>query len=150
MRLRLKASGLSLGAGIPTDSAFSSTNEGIAGSVDILVPVPFVRKHFEGKYLNIGGGLGGMGTGFSPWVNRDRSLNLTIYLPASFNTSAAINLQTLELHLLDSRWTGSRHVMLPLEEPGAARGSWAVRGPQGWRIRAWQGSDRADGRSRSR
>jgi len=48
------------------------------------------------------GRAGGVGAGFSPWVNRDRSLNLTIYLPASFNASVAINLQTLELHLLDS------------------------------------------------
>jgi hypothetical protein len=102
VRLRLKAGGLSLGAGLPTGSQFRQTSEGFAGSIDLLVPVPIVRKHFEGEYLNVGGEVGGVGAGLSPWVNRDRALNMTLYLPTRFNASAAINIQRLELHLLDS------------------------------------------------
>jgi len=102
VRLRLTASGPSLGAGLPTGGPFRATNEGFAGSLDVLVPLPFVRKSFEGEYLNVGAEVGGVGAGLSPWVNRDRTLHMTLYLPTGFNASAAINLQTLELYLLDS------------------------------------------------
>lgn len=101
VRLHLQGGGLSLGVGLPTGSPFRSTNEGIAGSIEIRVPISFAARSFEGEYMHLGGEAGGTGFGLSPWMNKDRSLNMVIYLPVTFNASAAINLQTLELYLLD-------------------------------------------------
>lgn len=102
VRLRMRGEGLSLGLGIPRGSIFRNTNEGIAGSIDIRLPTAFQRKDLEGSYVQFGGEIGGVGAGISPWTNKDAAFSMVIYLPTSFNASAAINLQSLELHLLAS------------------------------------------------
>ncbi|MBI4346624.1 MAG: hypothetical protein HY553_07195 [Elusimicrobia bacterium] len=99
VRLKMHAEGLSLGL---TAGAFTKTNEGVAGSIDIRVPTAFQRRDLEGSYVQIGGEIGGVGAGVSPWTNKDAAFSMVIYLPTSFNASAAINLQTLELYLLAS------------------------------------------------
>lgn len=93
----LTGEGLSLGVGIPSDGPFSSTNGGIAGSIQIRLPHPFHAAKLAGTYLNAGGEVLGGGVSFSPWVNTDASFNAVIYLPTSFNASAAVNLQSLTL-----------------------------------------------------
>ena len=100
VRLRMLGEGLSLGLGIPNKSPFKSTNEGIAGSIQIHVSLPLKLQNFEGDYVNIGAEIIGIGASLSPWINQDKSLNMTLYLPSTFNAGAAINLQKLTLFLI--------------------------------------------------
>ncbi len=99
IKLALHAEGLSLGLGLPNQSPFRSTNGVIGGDIGIRLPTLFVPKQLEGTYHNVGGEVFGGGVSLSPWVNSDGSFTTTLYLPSSFNVSAAINLQTLTLRL---------------------------------------------------
>lgn len=102
VRLKLKASGLSLGLGLPNSSPFHSTNEGVAGAIEVRLPAAFSPKDLEGEYARFGAEIGGVGAGVSPWINQNASFQMVLHLPTSFNASAAINLEKLELYLLPS------------------------------------------------
>jgi hypothetical protein len=97
--LLMRGEGLSLGLGLPNESPFRSTHGVMAGNLSIRLPALFVPHQLEGTYHNIGGEVLGAGLSFSPWVNTDGSFQTTLYLPATFNASAAINLQSLTLRL---------------------------------------------------
>jgi hypothetical protein len=97
--LLMRGEGLSLGLGLPNESPFRSTHGVMAGNLSIRLPALFVPHQLEGTYHNLGGEVLGAGLSFSPWVNTDGSFQTTLYLPTSFNASAAINLQTLTLRL---------------------------------------------------
>jgi hypothetical protein len=95
----LSGEGPSLGFGIPNKSPFRANHNVVAGNVQIRLPAPFIPKHLEGTYYNAGVEIIGAGVSFSPWINSDKSFNVTIYLPNSLNLSAAINLNKLKLRL---------------------------------------------------
>lgn len=97
--LLMRGEGLSLGLGLPNESPFRSTHGVMAGNLSIRLPALFVPHQLEGTYHNVGGEVLGAGLSFSPWVNTDGSFQTTLYLPTSFNASAAINLQSLTLRL---------------------------------------------------
>jgi hypothetical protein len=97
--LLMRGEGLSLGLGLPNESPFRSTNGVTAGSLAVRLPALFAPHQLEGVYHNLGGEVLGAGLSFSPWVNTDGSFQTTLYLPASFNASAAVNLQSLTLRL---------------------------------------------------
>ena len=99
IKLVMRGEGLSLGLGLPNRSPFRSVNGVVGGDLAIRLPALFVPRQLEGSYHNIGGEVFGGGVSFSPWVNSDGSFNTTLYLPNSFNVSAAINLQSLSLRL---------------------------------------------------
>lgn len=99
VRLVMRGEGLSLGLGLPNESPFRSVNGINAGNLSIRLPALFVPHQLEGTYHNAGAEVFGAGVSFSPWVNTDGSFNTTLYLPASFNASAAINLSSLTLRL---------------------------------------------------
>lgn len=99
VRLILRGEGLSLGLGLPNESPFRSVNGAIAGNLAIRLPALFVPHQLEGTYHNLGGEVFGAGLSFSPWVNTDGSFQTTLYLPSTFNASAAVNLSSLTLKL---------------------------------------------------
>lgn len=99
VRLIMRGEGLSLGLGLPNESPFRSVNGVVAGNLSIRLPALFVPHQLEGTYHNLGGEVFGAGLSFSPWVNTDGSFQTTLYLPSTFNASAAINLNSLTLRL---------------------------------------------------
>lgn len=99
VRLIMRGEGLSLGLGLPNESPFRSVNGVVAGNLSIRLPALFVPHQLEGTYHNLGGEVFGAGVSFSPWVNTDGSFQTTLYLPTTFNASAAINLSSLTLRL---------------------------------------------------
>lgn len=99
IKLLMRGEGLSLGLGLPNESPFRSVNGIVAGNLSIRLPALFVPHQLEGTYHNLGGEVFGAGVSFSPWVNTDGSFQTTLYLPSTFNASAAINLNSLTLRL---------------------------------------------------
>ncbi|MBI3548824.1 MAG: hypothetical protein HY078_07290 [Elusimicrobia bacterium] len=99
VKLTIYGRGPSIGVGLPNNGFFHNTGRGVAGSVQIRVPAPFMPKRLAGDYINVGPSTFIGGVSFSPWVNTDASFNATIWLPTTFKAALAIDLQKLSVRL---------------------------------------------------